>query len=228
MGRAGVLIWLVLLMLQEHALAQDLRARDLQWASIFGTVPVDTDTSYGSGRQASFGAIPSGQDTIYTLLGRGYFLADRSEEVQGMIAKWVIDHPDARVIPVTSSGPVMVYRPNSRNIYCWLVDGEENLNELIIRWGGYPGGTMRRPETWDELPEWEKELYPEEEKGNGATVLIDEASYLSFVQRINEAEQEARAAGPGIWGDQRIRPTVLQRRTIWPLFTSIPHRRLVS
>lgn len=176
-----------------------LKASELQWTMIFGSRIVDQSTTPQESWHEVFGGAPSRSDTIYCLLGRGFFRADRSDDVDSLIAAWIHEHPNALVIPVTITGPVMIDEPGSRQVYCWLVDGDENLNELVVRRGGYLGGTMVRPETWDELQQWEKDLFPEEEKGSGATVLVDPAVYDAFIARINDAEEQARTERIGIW-----------------------------
>lgn len=179
---------LVLMIAALCAIAQrPLYASDLQWQSIFGNRP-------GS------------EDTVYCLLGRGFFRAERSDNVDSLITSWMKGHPDAHIFPVTVTGPTMVDQPDSRMIYCWVVDREDHLNVFLIRNGGYPGGTMERPETWDELPQWEKDLYPEEEKGIGAIVLVDSSAYASFIEHIKEAERTAASEKLGVWKDQNSDP----------------------
>ena len=187
------------------SLGQRLEASDLQWQTIFGTRRVsDAGSDSTVTWQSRMGGVASSADTIYCLLGRGFFLAERSDDVDSLISGWITEHPEARVIPVAVTGPVMIDEPGSRQVYCWLVDGEQNLNELIVRAGGYPGGTMVRPETWDELPQWEKDLFPEEEGGNGAIVLVDKVAYDAFIERIKQAEREAQELNRGVWKDGKF------------------------
>ena len=176
-----------------------LKAAQLEWVGIFGTRSLEKVNDSTSTWHEQFGVAPSNGDTIFCLLGKGFFRAERSDSIDHLISGWIKSHPYALVLPIAISGPVMIDEPRSRQVYCWLVDGEENLNLAIVRQGGYPGATMVRPETWEELQQWEKDLFPDEEKGNGATVLVEDGAYGIFIERVKEAEAEAQRERIGIW-----------------------------
>ena len=50
---------------------------------------------------------------------------------------------------------------------------------------------MLRPETWNELPDWEKELYREAGEVSNVQVLVDSNAYNIFLQQLIKAEEYA-------------------------------------
>ncbi len=84
-------------------------------------------------------------------------------------------------------------------IYCWVVDNKDTLNNYLIKNGCYPGGTMMRPKTWDEMEKWEKDLYFDTDEKPDVRVFVDKKAYDSFIEQIKIAEQFARDNKLGIW-----------------------------
>ena len=166
---------------QESTLAE-LTAKDIQWKSIFGHSVKDSSQ-------------------IYCLLGLGFFRTPRSDNSDSLITDWIAKHPDAQVKPISTSGPTMTDNPNSKMTYCWLVDYDENLNIYLIENGCFPGGTMERPQTWDEMSKKEKDIYEGIDKPN-IIVHIDTKEYNDFIKRIKVAETYAQDNMLGIWQEK--------------------------
>jgi hypothetical protein len=82
-----------------------------------------------------------------------------------------------------------------------IIDGKDTLNNYLVRQGCYPGGTMQRPETWEEMSDREKEIYKdlqEKEKLN-IIVHIDKKAYENFIEQIKSSEKYASDNKLGIW-----------------------------
>ena len=135
---------------------------------------------------------------LYCLLGLGFFQTPRSEDADSLINLWITKHPNAIIIPISSFGLIDVNDSDGRMIYCWVVDEKENLNIYLVENGCFPGGTMQRPDTWEEMEEWEKELLTEEEKPN-IEVHINDETYEQFIEKIKVVEEHAKENKLGIW-----------------------------
>jgi len=100
----------------------------------------------------------------------------------------------------------MQNNPDSRQIYCWVVDNQDTLNNFLVRNGCFPGSTMLRPQTWDEMPEEMKKLYTDNKIDHGTTeILIDKKSYDMFLEQIKADEKYAYDNRLGIWSDENLR-----------------------
>ncbi len=166
---------------QQVSVSRHLPLAAVNFQSIFGT----------SGTE--------GSQTIYCLLGSGFFRTPRSSNADSLIHAWLLKHPKAMVIPVSSFGPTEIDNPDSRIMYCWVVQGADTLNNYLIRTGCFPGGTMLRPKTWKEMHKREKDLYRGTGEKPDVQVHIDEEAYIEFVMQIKSAEIYARDNALGIW-----------------------------
>ncbi len=147
----------------------ELTAKDLKFESIFGA---KDKKSY----------------KIYSLLGTGFFKTPSSANSDRLITKWLNNHPDGKIIPVSTF---------ENFTYCWIVDGKDTINNYLIRNGCFPGGTMQRPETYEEMS-------PEMKKNWGEfnmKVYIDKKSYENFLKQIQAAENYAKTHKLGIWAE---------------------------
>lgn len=140
--------------------------------------------------------------TVHSLLGTGFFRAPRAENTDSLISAWTKEHPDAFVIPVYTSGPTMTGSKESKMIYSWVVDKYDTLNILLVRNGCIPGGTMQRPETWDEMDKEERKLWHDNKKPK-EIVHVDSKVYKDFLDEVAKAETEARNNKLGIWADKK-------------------------
>lgn len=132
----------------------------------------------------------------YCLLGSGYFRAPKSDNADSLINEWLSKHPTANVISVATHGPVLTDYPNSKMTYCWLIDKKDTINNYLIRNGCFPGGTMTRPKTWQEMSDGEKDIWKEDPK---LTVHINKKDYENFLSQIISAEEYAKQNHLGIW-----------------------------
>ncbi len=92
----------------------------------------------------------------------------------------------------------MIDYPDSKMTYCWLVDGKDTINNYLIKNGCFPGGTMMRPETYDEMTKEMKDIYTDMPKPN-IIVHVDKKAYENFIEQIKVAETFAEQHRLGIW-----------------------------
>jgi hypothetical protein len=168
--------------------------------SCFGQSKTDKLRLIDFNFKSIFGYQKSDSSNIYCLLGQGFFRTPSSDNSDSMINDWILNHKNAQIIPISSFGPTMTDQPNSRMIYCWIINSIDTLNITLIRQGCFPGGTMQRPQTWNEMEKWEKELYKDTDKPN-VQVYISDKEYESFIKRIMAAEKYAKKNKLGIWNE---------------------------
>lgn len=85
----------------------------------------------------------------------------------------------------------MVNQLHSEQVYAWVVDGQDNMNEYLVRQGGCPGGTMLIPDT---------SRYPKEATEKGfSKMLISQQEYIRVIKSMAKAEAEAQKEKLGIW-----------------------------
>ncbi len=159
--------------------AEEILVTDLTFSSIFGENKNDSLH-------------------IYCLLGTGYFRTLRSDNSDSLIKVWLTQHPHAKVISIATHGPTMTDYPDSKMTYCWLVDGKDTINNYLIKNGCFPGGTMMRPETYDEMSKEMKKIYKGMPKPN-IIVHVDKKVYENFIEQIKMAETFAEQNKLGIW-----------------------------
>jgi len=139
----------------------------------------------------------NGENTVYCLLGNGFFVAPRSNNVDQQISKWLAAHPDAHVIVVDTT-------PTGGKLgtinYVWIESGGENLNVALVRNGGFRGGVMADP------VEYISALRAASDVASTIKAspqrLVTKEEYEVFRQQIVDAEQMAKNEKKGIWSDQ--------------------------
>jgi len=109
--------------------------------------------------QSIFGMTKSDKKTTYCLLGSGFFRTLSSDNSDSLIFEWINTHKNAIVVPVSKFGPTEIKDPNSKMIFCLVIQDKDTLNYYRIKNGCFPGGTIIKPKTWDEMEKWEKDLY---------------------------------------------------------------------
>ena len=77
--------------------------------------------------QSIFGTTQSDEKTTYCLLGSGFFRAPSSDNSDILIFEWINSHKKAIVIPVSSFGPTEINDPNSKMIFCLVIQGADTL-----------------------------------------------------------------------------------------------------
>lgn len=146
-----------------------------------------------------FGMNSNQPQNTYSLLGTGFFRTPSSDNSDSLIADWINNHPNSIVVPVSSFGPTEIKNKDSKMVYCWVIDQKDTLNNYLVKNGCFPGGTMMRPKTWDEMETWEKELFQNAGKKSEINVYVDKKAYDSFIEQIKTAELFARLNKLGIW-----------------------------
>jgi hypothetical protein len=145
-----------------------------------------------------FGQKTGDKNTTYCLLGQGFFRSHSSSNSDNLLKSWLTNHSNAIVLKVSTLTTYEKSNEPHNLIYCWVIEGNETLNNYLIREGCYPGGTMQRPQTWDEMSNEEKELYDNTDKSK-VTVHIDKKVYDYFIEKIKAAEKYAKDNKLGIW-----------------------------
>jgi hypothetical protein len=156
-----------------------------------------------------------GTNHEYFLFNQGFPQGVRPDEEAAVIAEWKIQHPGAKVVPVSILGE----KSRMPIVYVWAVDGEANLNLVLVRNGVYPGIAMLDGTHFSRVLQSSKGaphvevLEAQERLGNPTQVpsrrLVSDPRYEDFLKRLIAAETTARADLKGIWSDkfkrQRIR-----------------------
>ena len=152
---------------------KELKVSDLQFESIFGVKDKKSKR-------------------IYCLLGTGFIKAPSSKNSDILVSKWLKKHPDANVVPVSTFENIT---------YCWLIDDQDTINTYLIKNGCFPGGTMQRPETYEEMsPEMKSSFGKFKMK-----IYIDKKIYNKFLKQIEVAEKYAQRHTLGIWDENYSR-----------------------
>lgn len=158
-----VIVLIVILTLSScngQSANKGLKLTDFKFESIFGTTDLEPDNTY-------------------CLLGTGFFRAHSSNDSDSLINDWIRNHSNAKVVAVSSFGPVETENPDSRMIYCWVIEKQDTLNNYLIKNGCFPGGTMMKPD---------------ESKRS-----VSKRDYKSFIEQIKAAELYAREQKIRIW-----------------------------
>lgn len=152
----------------------EVTLKDLEFNSIFGTTKKDSTN-------------------VYCLLGTGFFKTPRSKNSDELIDDWISKNKDAKVVLVST-----IVDGKANINYCWLVDSKDKtINEYLIQNGCFPGGTMMRPNTYEEMSKEEKKTYSEEKPN--ILVHIKKKEYDEFIERIKLAENDAKENKLGVW-----------------------------
>jgi hypothetical protein len=184
MKRVGPMLIIFCLLLAKICHGQEteehLKISDFKFISIFGMTTKEPKSTY-------------------SLLGSGYFRAPHSDNSDSLIIEWIKRHPNALVVPISSHGPVFRGDKDSKMIYCWILDNKDTLNNYLIKNGCFPGGTMLRVKTWNEMKNREKKLFKHIDEKPEGKVYIDIKTYNNFIKQINVAELYAKNKKLGIW-----------------------------
>jgi hypothetical protein len=148
-----------------------------------------------------FGYKNGDKNSTYCLLGQGFFRTPRSANSDSLLNAWYKNHPDAKILVISTFATPDKNNPDLNLKYCWAIDGQDTLNNYLIRNGCYPGGTMQRPQTWEEMPAVKKAQYENGDKPS-VTVAIDKKTYDAFIEQIKSAETFARNNKLGIWATE--------------------------
>lgn len=132
----------------------------------------------------------------------------REDEVSTVISEWSTLHPNAQAVPVSVLGE----RSRLPIVYLWAVDGDDNLNLLLVRKGIYPALSMLDARGGTRMIEaapaarYIRKVERQNRIGNpgnlSARKLISQARYETFVEQLVAAEMRAQAEAQGIWSDR--------------------------
>lgn len=146
-----------------------------------------------------FGMTSKEPKNTYSLLGNGFFRTPKSDNSDSLIIEWIKDHPNAVVVPVSSFGPVEINDPDSKMIYCWVIDHNDTLNNFLIKNGCFPGTTMISPKILDDMEKRKKKLNTNSDEKTDVKGYIDSNSYNRFIEQIKIAEHYAHGNKLGVW-----------------------------
>ncbi len=191
-----LILFIVILMIPLTVICKDrnLLASKIHWEGIFGSLKKDPSTTY-------------------CLMGVGFFRAPVSEDINKVINEWMENHPKAYLVPISILQPFKINNPKSKQVYVWVVDGENNLNLYLVRMGCCPAGTMQSiteidlsiPESDQNDPEIER--YNQEiSKLQKDKLLIEKIEYNEFITKVTEAEEQAKKDKLGIWTEDLNKP----------------------
>jgi hypothetical protein len=88
---------------------------------------------------------------VYCILGKINYNLKHSDNFIELLKEWIKNHPNSKVIPVTSMNVPDANNPNSKLVYCWIIDGNENLNTYLVKNGCVEGKSMNRLRTWEQM-----------------------------------------------------------------------------
>jgi hypothetical protein len=146
-----------------------------------------------------FGASELDSTTLYCLLGMGYFLAPTSQYIDTVISTWISEHPNAIVKPIYTSGSTFSDEPESKLTYCWVIDGNKNLNIWMVQQGCTNGINMQYP-----TEQIKKQLGMDkiESKESKEEIHVQQEEYEQFIELAQQATKEAYENKRGIWKDK--------------------------
>lgn len=126
-----------------------------------------------------FGSSEKAPKATLCLMARGYFRMATNPDMPKLVDDWMRDHPKAMVVPVASFGPTIEKEPESRMIYVWIIDGEQNLNLELVRRGCFAPQTQAI--------------------GSAQKLEAPKADYDAFIEKAMAAGKEARDKKLGVW-----------------------------
>lgn len=121
-----------------------------------------------------------GKDTTqkYCLLGNIGLRKYTAPDTDSLIANWISKHPKALVIPTAH------LKFTSSTFSCWVVDGNDTLNNFLVKKGSFYGDAMIGVLGW------------------GPQFPVSPVSYRKYVTQIRASEQYAIDNKLGIWKDK--------------------------
>jgi hypothetical protein len=134
-------------------------------------------------------------DVEYSLLSFGALRAELSPDFEAVMAEWLKSHPHATIVPVITRKPLNERNPNSKFIFVWLVDHEDNLNVYLVR-HGCVAATQMLSLSDDELRSLRDELKLPKDK-----LQVSQQEYQKVKTRLFEAERQAKDERLGIWAN---------------------------
>jgi hypothetical protein len=199
-----ICLWLLLALSAIASQAQErIPASDLTFKGIYGT-----NTHDGS---------------IYCLVGAGACLVPQDKGISDVfIANWLMAHPNATAIPISTEAKVLPLRaPSRREVFVWIEDGSDSLSLSLVREGFYSAQAMtdmvdadkRFSDMQDKAFSNDQRMRTEMEKRrsqvpeeNRPRRLISDSDYAERMKHAMVAEQDAKQEKKGLWSDATTRP----------------------
>ena len=141
------------------------------------------------------GQDPHQPDIEYSLVSAGFFRAELSADFGTILSTWLKNHADARLIPVITRGPMNDRAPNSKLIFVWIVDHDDNLNVYLVRHGCVAAAQMFSFSD-DEFRSLREQFRLPKDK-----LQVSRIEYYRVKKRLLAAEKLAKAERLGIWAN---------------------------
>jgi endonuclease YncB( thermonuclease family) len=199
-----ICLWLLLALSATASRAQErFPASDLTIKGIYGTNAHD--------------------GSIYCLVGTGACLVPQDKGIADVfIANWLMAHPNATAIPISTEAKVLPLRaPSRREVFVWIDDGSDSLSLSLVREGVYSAQAMtdmvdadkRLTDMQDKAFSNDQRMRTEMEKRrsqvpeeNRPRRLIPDSDYAERMKHVVAAEQDAKQKKKGLWSDATTRP----------------------
>jgi hypothetical protein len=123
--------------------------------------------------------------TIYSIVGVGAFRGHWGADFEATRDEWIKEHPRASLVTV-SELPGSERTPNSKIVFIWMIQENDNLVIDLIRRGCLSAEYVRIPPN--------------------AIIKVSSAAYTRFLEAAATAEQIARKAKIGIWAGSNKQP----------------------
>jgi endonuclease YncB( thermonuclease family) len=204
-GVAQICLWLLLALSATASQTQErFPAREFTIKGIYGTNAHD--------------------GSIYCLVGAGACLVPQDKGLADVfIANWLMAHPNATVIPISTEAKVLPLRaPSRREIFVWIEDGPDSLSLSLVHEGFYSAQAMadmvdtekRFADMQDKAFSNDERIRKEMEKQrsqvpveNRPRRLISDSDYAERMKQAMAAEQDAKQQKKGLWSEATTRPS---------------------
>lgn len=145
----------------------------------------------------------SDANSMYMLMGSGFFAAERDPSAEQLTNGWIKDHPNATVTIVNEisedndPNQTEAGKPIRAMRYSWVQDGNDCLNIFLVRNGCCPGGVMIDAK---EMTDQWKEHGHDHSEIPVIKRLVSNREYDSFIKKVKAAELHAKKDKLGIYG----------------------------
>jgi endonuclease YncB( thermonuclease family) len=199
-----ICLWLLLALSATASRAQEgFPARDLTIKGIYGM-------------RANDGG-------VYCLVGSGACLVPQDKGIaDAFIANWLMAHPNATAIPISTEAKVLPLRAPPRwETFVWIEDGPDSLSLSLVREGFYSAHAMAdMVDTENRFTDMQDKAFSNDERirnemakrrsqvpeANRPRRLIRDSDYDERMKLAMAAEQDAKQQEKGLWADATTRP----------------------
>jgi endonuclease YncB( thermonuclease family) len=199
-----ICLWYLLALSANASQAQaGFPARDLTITGIYGTRSHD--------------------GSVYCLVGAGACLVPQDYGIaDAFIADWLIAHPNAMAIPISTEVKVLPLRaPSRQETFVWIEDGHDSLSLSLVREGFYSAQAMAdMVDTEKRFTDMQDKAFSNDERirnslekkrsqvpeENRPRRLISDSEYAERMKQAMAAEQDAKLQKKGLWSETKTRP----------------------